>query len=239
MLGVVTSTEQGGAHEANEAFLNMIGYSRDDLAAGRMAYQSITAPQWAAHDRRALEQLRSTGAFQPYDKEYVHQDGHRVPVLVGGAVIGWNPLRWVTFAVNLTIRQRAEQERAELLARERAALAEARSAGERLTFLMRAGALVAATRDRDELLDQVTQLVVPSLADYCVVFLPSADGKLCASAISHADAARARKLAALRDHPVPTDGPLMSQIAYTTGTTQLVRDVAAELPSWAIVGTRA
>ena len=235
VLGVVTSTEQGGAHEANDAFLNMIGYSRDDLAAGRISYQSITAPQWAARDRRALEQLRSTGAFQPYDKEYVHQDGHRVPVLVGGAVIGWNPLRWVTFAVDLTIRQRAEQERAELLARERAALAEARSAGERLTFLMRAGALVAATHDRDELLDQVTQLVVPSLADYCVVFLPSADGKLCASALSHADAARARKLAALRDHPVPTDGPLMAQTAYTTGTTQLVRDVAAELPSWASV----
>jgi PAS domain S-box-containing protein len=235
VLGVVTSTEQGGAYEANDAFLDMIGYSRDDLAAGRISYQSITAPQWAARDRHALEQMRSTGAFQPYDKEYMHQEGHRVPVLVGGAVIDWNPLRWVTFVVDLTTRQRAERERAELLARERAALAEARSAGERLAFLMRAGALVAATRDRDELLDQVTQLVVPSLADYCVVFMPTADGKLCASALTHVDSAQARKLAALRDHPVPTVGPLMSQAAYTTGTTQLVRDVAAELPSWASV----
>jgi serine/threonine-protein kinase RsbW len=150
-------------------------------------------------------------------------------------VIDWNPLRWVTFVVDLTARQHAERERAELLARERAALAEASSAGERLTFLMRAGALVAATRDRDELLDQVTQLVVPSLADYCVVLLPTADGKLCASALTHADPALARKLAALREHPVPTAGPLISQRAYTTGTTQLVRDVAAELPSWAAV----
>jgi hypothetical protein len=54
---------------------------------------------------------------------------------------------------------------------------------------------------------------VPSLADYCVVFLPTADGKLCASALSHADPARARKLAALRDHPVPAAGPPMSQTA--------------------------
>lgn len=235
VLGVVTSTEQGGVHEANDAFLTMIGYSRDDLAAGRISYQSITAPEWAARDRRALEQLRTTGACQPYDKEYVHLEGHRVPVLVGAAVIDWKPLRWVTFVVDLTTRQRAEEERAELLARERAALAEARSAGERLTFLLRAGALVAATHDRDELLDQVTQLVVPSLADYCVVFLPTADGKLCASALTHADPARSRRLAALRDHPVPTAGPLMSQAAYTTGTTQLVRDVAAELSSWASV----
>ncbi|MGH3182996.1 MAG: PAS domain-containing protein, partial [Streptosporangiaceae bacterium] len=234
VLGVVTCTEQG-AYEANDAFLDMIGYSHGDLAAGRISYQSITAPQWAARDRHALEQLRRVGAFQPYDKEYEHRDGRQVPVLVGGAVIDWNPLRWVTFVVDLTTRQRAERERAELLARERAALAEARSAGERLTFLMRAGALVAATRDRDELLDQVTQLVVPSLADYCVVFLPTADGKLCASALTHADPALARKLAALREHPVPTAGPLMSQSAYTTGITQLVRDVATELPSWAAV----
>ena len=80
VLGVVASTEQDGAYEANDAFLDLIGYSRDDLAAGRISYQSITAPEWAAHDRRALEQLRRTGAFQPYDKEYVHRDGHRVPV---------------------------------------------------------------------------------------------------------------------------------------------------------------
>jgi serine phosphatase RsbU (regulator of sigma subunit) len=76
---------------------------------------------------------------------------------------------------------------------------------------------------------------VPSLADYCVVFLPTADGKLCASALTHADPVLARKLAALREHPVPTAGPLMSQRAYTTGTARLVRDVAAELPSWAAV----
>jgi PAS domain S-box-containing protein len=234
VLGVVSSTEQG-TYEANEAFLDIIGYSRDDLAAGRISYQSITAPEWAARDRRALEQLRRSGACQPYDKEYVHRDGYRVPVLVGAAVIDWDPLRWVTFVVDLTVRQHAERQRAELLARERAARAEARSAGDRLAFLMQAGALVAATRDPDELLDQVTQLVVPSLADCCMVFLPTPDGTLRVSALTHADPARTRKLAALREHPVPTAGPLMSQRAYTTGITQLVRDVAAELPSWATV----
>lgn len=61
MLGVVASTEQGGAYEANDAFLDLIGHNRDDLAAGRISYQSITAPEWAADDRRALEQLRAAG----------------------------------------------------------------------------------------------------------------------------------------------------------------------------------
>ncbi len=232
VFGVMTNTEQG-TQEANDAFLDMVGYDRADLAAGRVSYRLITAPRWTARDLSALEQLRNTGAFQPYDKEYVHRDGHLVPALVGGAVIDWNPLRWVTFVVDLTTRQRAEQERAELLARERAARAEASSARERLTFLMHAGALVAATHDRDELLDQVAKLVVPSLADYCVVFLPTADGKLRASALAHADPIRAKQLAAMREHPIPTDGPLIAQVAYTTGMTQLVRDFAAEVPAWA------
>jgi serine phosphatase RsbU (regulator of sigma subunit) len=135
--------------------------------------------------------------------------------------------------VDLSARQRAERERADLQARARANRAEADSARERLAFLMRAGALVAATRDRGDLLDQVTRLVVPSLADYCVVFLPTADGMLRADSLSHRNRALARQLAALREHPVPPAGPLHLQLAYTTGTSQLSRDVADQMPGWA------
>jgi PAS domain S-box-containing protein len=232
VLGVGTCVEDG-VYEANDALLDLIGYSRDDLAKGPLAYRSITAPEWTAHDRSAYEQLRRDGSYAPYEKEYLHRDGHRVPVLVGGAVIDWNPLRWVTFVVDLTARQRAERERAELVARERTARAEASSASERLTFLLRAGALVAATNDQDELLEQVTRLVVPSLADYCVVFLPAGDGELRASALTHTDPGQARTLAALREHPIPASGPLITQRAYTTSTTLLGSDLASELPAWA------
>jgi PAS domain S-box-containing protein len=231
VLGVATYTDSG-VYEANDAFLDLIGYSQDDLADGPIARQTISAPEWAVRDRDAIEQLRRSGSFHPYDKEYLHRDGRRVPVLVGGAVIDWNPLRWVTFVVDLTARQRAEQERAELVARERAARAEAGAARERLTFLLRAGALVAAAHDQDELLEQVTRLVVPDLADYCVVFLPTEDGELRASALTHTDPDRARALAALREHPIPAIGPLITQRAYTTGTTQLASDLATELPAW-------
>ena len=232
VLGVVVVGEDR-VYEANDAYLDIIGYSRDELEAGRIAWRKITPPEWAGNEDKAMEQLRRAGACQPFEKEYLHRDGHRVPVLIGAAVIDRNPLRWASFVVDLTARQRAEQERAELLASERDARAEADSARERLAFLMRAGALAAATRDRDELLDQVAQLVVPSLADYCVVFLPAADGMLCASALTHVDPARAKVLAQLREHPIPPAGPLLLQRAYATGVTQLSRDVAAEMPAWA------
>ena len=133
-------------------------------------------------------------------------------------MIDRNPLRWVTFIIDLTARQRAEDERAELLIRERAARAEADSARERLSFLMRAGALVAATRDRDEMLRQAARLVVPSLADYCVVFLPTGEGTLRAAALAHQDPARAAILAGLREHPLPVTAPLTAHSAYTTAS---------------------
>jgi len=97
---------------------------------------------------------------------------------------------------------------------------------------MRAGALVAATRDRGELLDQIVRLVVPALAECCIVFLPTAEGTLAASALGHIDPARAAQLEKLRPHRISSAGPLLTQRAFTTGTTQLSVDATAEMPAW-------
>jgi serine phosphatase RsbU (regulator of sigma subunit)/PAS domain-containing protein len=143
------------------------------------------------------------------------------------------PCRAYAIFTDLTEQRRTEQEQAELRASTSAARAEADSAREGLAFLMRAGALVAATRDRDELLGQIVKLVVPTLADSCVVFLPTADGKLVASALGHDVPARAAQLAGLRAHPIAPAGPLLSQRAYTSGTTQLSTNATADMPAWA------
>jgi PAS domain S-box-containing protein len=231
VLGMALHGEDG-IHEASDAFLDIVGYSQADVTAGRLSYAMLTPPEWVDADRAALAELKRTGACQPYDKEYRHRDGHRVPVMVGGAVVDWQPFRWVTFIIDLTARQRAEHERAGLLLRERAARDEAAQAQERLTFLLSAGALAAATRDRRELLDQATRLVVPSLGDYCLVFLPTGDGMLLASAVHHHDPAQAALLRVLRELPVPATGPLIVQQAYRTGRTVLVPDVSTEMPKW-------
>jgi PAS domain S-box-containing protein len=114
VLGVVVSSDEG-IHDANDAYLHMIGRTRSDLEAGRINWRAITPQKWAESDNDAVEQIRRTGTLRPYEKEYVHHDGHLVPVLLGAAVIDRNPLRWATFVVDLTARQNAEQERATLL----------------------------------------------------------------------------------------------------------------------------
>ncbi len=228
LLGVVLVGDDR-VYEANDAFLNMVGYLREDLEAGRISRQGLTAPEWLPRDGEAHQQLEHVGAFQPYEKEYMHRDGHRVPVLVGGAVVSRRPLRWVTYVVDLSAQQRAEQERATLLARQRAAQAEAERSQERLGFLLRAGELLAAGRDHHGLLQQASQLVVPGLADFCVSFLSEPDGRLRGTCLVHRDPAHSVHTADLRGYRQPMFGAATTQAACATGVSQLVPDATARL----------
>ena len=231
LLGVMV-VDEARVIDANDAYLDIVGYTREEFDSNGIDWRAITPPEWAHCDEDAVRQLRSNGVYQPYEKEYVHRDGHRVPILVGGAAIDLRPLRWAAFAVDLTARQRGEDERAGLLAREHAARVEADVAQERLEFLLRAGDLVAATRNRDDLLEKVTQLVVPALADYCVAFAPVAGGKLAATKLTHRDPLKGEALKLLRERPIPAMGPLIVQKAYATGTTQMASEFTARTPRW-------
>lgn len=231
VLGIVVADEDR-VLDANRAFLDMVGHTEADMAAGGVDWRVITPPEWAWADERALDQLRRTGACDPFEKEYVHASGRRVPVLLGAAVTERDPLRWVTFVADLSERQRAKEERAALLARAHAARAEAEAAGERLHLLLGAGTLVAATRDREELLAHVTRLVVPTLADYAAVFLPDEAGRLCVASVAARDPADLAQVERLREVPVSAGSLLPLEPAMRTGHTELIRDVGALVPVW-------
>ena len=96
--------------EANDAFLHMVGYHREDLAAGRLTRLALTPPEWHEHDARHLAQVRISGSAQPFEKEYLRKDGTRVPVLLGVAAFDQQPDRGVAFVVDLTERKRTEAE---------------------------------------------------------------------------------------------------------------------------------
>jgi formate hydrogenlyase transcriptional activator len=94
--------------EANDAFLDLVGYSRDDLASGRMNWPDLTPPQYAALDELAHEEGLRFGACTPYEKEMIRKDGVRVPVLVATAVLKLCPFRWIAFVQDLRERDRVE-----------------------------------------------------------------------------------------------------------------------------------
>ncbi|HKN14597.1 MAG TPA: GAF domain-containing protein, partial [Candidatus Binatus sp.] len=75
----------GPVVEANDAFLRMVGYDREDVVSGRVRWTELTPPEWRDRDARAVAELKMTGTAQAYEKEYFRKDGRRVPVLVGAA----------------------------------------------------------------------------------------------------------------------------------------------------------
>ena len=95
--------------EANDVFLNMIGYSRDDLVAGRLDWTKMTPPEHLPKDTHALEQLGTQGFCTPLEKEYIQRDGSRVPILVGATALN-SSQEWLAFVLDLSDLKRVEAE---------------------------------------------------------------------------------------------------------------------------------
>jgi PAS domain S-box-containing protein len=108
VVGIVIWNLDGAITVANEAFLSMVQYDREDLASGRMRWTDLTPAEWRNHDERAVADLKATGIFQPFEKEFFRIDGSRVAVLLGGALFGGRGNECVAFVVDLTDRKRAE-----------------------------------------------------------------------------------------------------------------------------------
>ena len=85
IIGIIIWEVEGRILEANDEFLRMVGYDREDLIAGLLHRTTMTPPEWRDRDARTVAELRRIGTAQPFEKEYVRKDGSRVPVLIGGA----------------------------------------------------------------------------------------------------------------------------------------------------------
>ncbi len=109
IIGIMIGDSHGRIIEANEAFLDLLGYRREDVVLGRMRWTKLTPAEWGAADQDAIAQLSVTGTCKPYEKEYFRKDGSRVPVLVGGAFFGGTRDEGVVFVIDMTERKHAEE----------------------------------------------------------------------------------------------------------------------------------
>src|SRR5271155_2278298 len=87
IIGICVGERGGRLIEANDTYLRIVGYDRDDLRSGRISWMDMTPPEWIDRSEKALSEFATTGAVQPFEKEYFRKDGSRVPVLVGIAGI--------------------------------------------------------------------------------------------------------------------------------------------------------
>ncbi len=108
IIGIV-SADGDTIVEANDAFLAIVGYTREDLRAGAIRWRDMTPPEHRVALERQVQELLASGTSTPYEKEYIRKDGSRVPIIIGAVLLDANPFRWVGFVVDLTQRKQAEQ----------------------------------------------------------------------------------------------------------------------------------
>jgi PAS domain S-box-containing protein len=95
--------------DANDTFLRMTGYTREDLRAGRMNWMHMTPPEYLARTQQAHQEMAAQQAMTPYEKECVCQDGSRLPVLVCGVVLQHYPFQMIAFVLDNSARKELEQ----------------------------------------------------------------------------------------------------------------------------------
>jgi PAS domain S-box-containing protein len=112
IIGIFIYHLDGRITDANDAFLRIVGYDRDDLVSGRLRWTDLTPPEWLERDQRIhVPQIKTFGVLEPFEKEFFRKDGSRVPVLVGGANFEDHVGEGVAFVLDLTERKRAEDAR--------------------------------------------------------------------------------------------------------------------------------
>lgn len=110
VIGIAVNDRAGHIHDANDAFLDMLGYTREDLARGYIRWDDLTPPEYAAQDWSSIAQIMQTGVALTWEKEYIRKDGARVPVMIGGVALDGLEDRQVSIVTDLTKIKQTEAE---------------------------------------------------------------------------------------------------------------------------------
>ena len=108
ITGVVFWSLQGEVLDANDLFLNTVGYTREDLRQGKLSWKKLTPPEYVHVDEKAIGELTSTGTCARFEKEYIRKDGSRVSVLIGSALLEPKKDVGSSFVMDITERKRVE-----------------------------------------------------------------------------------------------------------------------------------
>ena len=110
VMGTVLGDIHGIVQEANDEFLRVAGYSREELSAGRIRWADLTPPEFRERDEAGIAEAKRRRAVAPYEKQYIRKDGSRTWVLVGYIMVGEQQESPVAFVIDQTSRKEAERQ---------------------------------------------------------------------------------------------------------------------------------
>lgn len=247
VIGVVFWDPEGRITEANDAFLRLLGFTRDELRAGALDWRKLTPEEYRPRDDRGLAEVQATGKCKPFEKEYFTKSGERVPVLIGAA--RFNPAQSQTGAAGVAVvidlreQVRLRQARDRLLIQEQQARLETELANARLMLLVAGSRRLSRTTRIDDALTALADVVVPGLADWSYVIHRGWDGGPMLMASAHGDPNKRELLQRLHGYTPELDAPHGAPHVFRTGETACYSDITPDQLSpstlgWPIVGTR-
>ena len=108
MFGMLYFNLDGSITDANDKFLEIIGYTREDLQAGQVNWNKMTPPEYRLLDKQCVAELKTTGVKEPYEKEYIRKDGSRVSVILGIASFDHALCEGTAFVLDITTHRQGE-----------------------------------------------------------------------------------------------------------------------------------
>ena len=112
LLGIITVGLNGAIVEANDAFLSMLGYSREELRSSGVNLHALTPPAYQEVQERSLLALRTTGVSTPFETAYSRKDHTFIPVLVGSTLVDETTV--ISFVLDVSKQQAAMRERKQI-----------------------------------------------------------------------------------------------------------------------------
>lgn len=245
IIGIAFFDEGSRITDANDAFLNLVGYSRDELRSGVVSWRALTPPEYQAADDRAMAQVWDRGQCTPYEKEYVTKDGTRVPVLIGAVTLEHppGPHHGIAFILDIREQARLRAARDQLILQEQGSRIETEEANARLLLVLDGSKRLAGAASARAALEELAELVLPALADWSCVVQRTEDGRLTIGATAHEEPSKQDlldRLGRITLDPAAPEGPSRP---FRTGEPALYENITLEqlspsAPEWPIVGTR-
>jgi diguanylate cyclase (GGDEF)-like protein/PAS domain S-box-containing protein len=109
LTGISFADLEGTITEANDVFLKIVGFTREDLTAGKLSWREMTPPEQRHLDEQAIKKMRKAGACAPFEKEYIRKDGSRVSVLFGATLVSGSKSELVCFSLDLSEHKQAQE----------------------------------------------------------------------------------------------------------------------------------
>jgi PAS domain S-box-containing protein len=109
VIGIIRYRFDGTIIDANQAFLDMLGYTREDMLRGELTSHSLTPPEWRASNDEVMERLRTVGRMDNYVKEYFRKDGSRASVQIGAATVDAGTGEGIAYVVDISPIREAQQ----------------------------------------------------------------------------------------------------------------------------------